>query len=130
MHNRVQEQQFTAATGWMTLMDSFRHGIKRKRKRRFFRTFAECFSGNEAIHWLCSYIQCRQQPTAQALDHLQVVRLLEKLVQSGLLVCVWMKKKYKGVEILSNLYRFSVVEDEARLMDNLFRAFVLSSPTL
>ena len=130
MQNRVQEDQFRATDKWATLITSFREGIKQKRKRRFFRTFHECFSESEAIHWLRIYVENHQQPTKQVLTYLQIVQLLKILVQSGLLVRVWTKNKYGLIDIQSNLYKFSIVDDVCSLVHSLFCAFVLNSPKL
>ena len=117
--------QFNATKIWRQTIANFRHGIKLKHKRRSFHSFEECFSGEEAVAWFHAYAQgcaashqreviCSDEPT---------LKLIEKLVQSKILVCHWSEKD----EPERNVYCFSSTKDIEEDTDELFRVFVAAS---
>ena len=56
--------------------------------------------------------------------------LLRRLVDSGLVQCVWKKgKKRRTIDSPKNLYIFpTLVTDDENVCEKLFRAFVVASP--
>ena len=52
-----QQQQFTGAHKWKQLMAAFRKEIQVKRRRKMFKIFEDCFTGEEAVEWLQVYLR-------------------------------------------------------------------------
>ena len=120
---------------WGNLIKSFSQNIKLSRKRRVLRTFECCFSGKDAIHWLQTYIDVHQKSSRKEVTEATIRWLLERLLESGFIVCIWKKERRRGRKYGSrkNLYRFSFTgaENENKThFDRLFTAIVVSSPQL
>ena len=93
-----QQYEFTTTMMWNTMLTCFKDGIKLRRKRSHLRTVENCFSGDEAVQWLHKYLSYTRVVTEQ-----QSVKLLGKLVEMNVLICVWEKRKGDR----KNLYMFT-----------------------
>ena len=123
--------QFTGAEKWKQLMRAFREEVKgRRRRRKLFKTFDNCFSGREAVEWLQVYLREHEVKYRRELNELHVVHLMELLLRCGFIVCLWQHMKCRNpLDVRKNLYSFSPLVDSLHNMtQKLFLAFVLSSP--
>ena len=123
-----RQHQFGAENIWNKTIKLFKNGIKLKRKRRWFRTFKQCFSGNEAIRWFKTYAESCGKLLDDRSDK-RTLALLRRLVDSGLVQCVWEHgKKRRKPDSPKNLYIFPTLDGDENICGKLFRAFVIASP--
>ena len=108
---RQEHKQLKGLSVCNQLVQCFSQEIQHKRKRRFLRTFDHCFSGIEVIEWLKTYIDVNQQSSRREITEADIRWLLERLLQCGLLICVWGKSWRRGRKFGSqkNLYTLSTV---------------------
>ena len=137
MHLVLLNKQFQATTTWSNIIARFRQEVELKCKRRFFRTYDQCFSGREAVQWLSTYAKYCQNQSGRVKNLVKRAneemadKLFKKFMRSDVVVCVWTRKKINChcKYDQKNLYRFTPPVEDLDITGKLFRAFVVPSPS-